>query len=417
MLAVVAGFLITLAQLEILSRPFAYCLPGHRVVLRKYVFCGAAPVSLICSVVFLAYPGLDWPERVVVLCSAFFANLTFYVAAAVAAEGIRNAVLILGFLPIIGIVATGFFNLDVLLERVVVGNVFVVSIVGVLSSVAAWRRLGREGMARSHCAMPWIGFMDIFNKERLVRYQNARPEALEKRFRRHPRPWVEPWFLSRMERYDYSGPGRYYWGALYRTSALAVSGWYNLLLPFFVLTIMFGYIGRGAGVAFVMLTAIFAIGREVPVYSTMLISGGRRRRLTTTFWLVVTDAVLLCLVALAISGLSAAFSKVMPAFSIEGKDFSFSTINYRVAIIPLILLPFASAIELVFYRRPFLLLAALIVGMYVVVFLSFGWYEDVEIFVNPAFVVGSLVAGWGVFLLVLRRICFKWCLVGGEGRI
>jgi hypothetical protein len=410
--AFLVGFLATLLQIEVLSKPFSYCLPGHRRVLRKYVFLVAAPVSIVCSMLFLAYPGLNsWP-LLLVLCSAFFANLTFCLAGAVLAEGVRGAAFVVALLPPAVLIAEGFLDLHVLLERIIIGDVFAVILVGILSGVATWLWLGRAGLARGHCAEPWMGFMDFFNKEKLVRYTYARARTVQKRFRKHPRPWVENWFLARMDKYDYTGPGRYFWGVLYSTSALAVSRWQNLPLLALVLTIMFGYIGQAVVFALIMLPAMAALGRQPPVYSTLLISGGRRRRFTTTLGLAVTDAALLCIATLIISGLSILLARFMPTFTLEGNTFGFRPIDPRVAVVPLTFLPIASTMQLIFYTRPILILTSLLLPLYMVMALGTIWREHLDFLVKPLSIVSLLVVGWGVFLLALRHICEKWCLVG-----
>ena len=409
--AFLIGFLATLLQVDVLSKPFSFCLPSHRRVLRKYVFLVAVPLSILCSTLFLVHPGLNSWQLPLVLCSASFAQLTFFLTGVVLAESIRNAGVVVGLLPFAVIVGERYFHLPMLLERIIIENGYLVILVGILSSIATWLWLGRAGLARRHCAAPWIGFMDIFDREKLIRYTYARARIKEKRFRKHPRPWVEKWFLERMERYDYRGPGRFFWGALYSTSALAVSRWQNILLSLSVFTIMFGYIGQAVVLSLIIVPAILAIARQPPVYSTMLISGGRRRRYTTTLALAVTDAALLCMGTLVISGLSIPLARFMPTFALEGRTFSFQPIDPRVAIVPLLFLPLAYTMQLVFHRMPFLLFVALIVPLYVAMFLAFAWRESVEYLVNPLSVLSSLVISWGLFLLVLRRICSKWCLV------
>ena len=410
-IAFMVGFLATLLQIEVLAKPFSYCLPGHRRIVRKCVFLIGVATNALCSMLFLTYPDLSGPQLVLVLCSAFFAGVVFYLLGAAAALGVRNAAIVFGLLPV-AIVAEEFFDLHVLLERIIIGDVFLVIFVGILSSIATWLWLGRPGLARRYCAVPWIGFLDVFNKEKLRRYANARAGVKWKKLREHPRPWVEKWFLARMAKYDYGGPGRYFWGVLYSTSALAVSRWQNIPLLALVLTIMFGYIGQAAVFALIMVTAMAAMGRQPPVYSTMLISGGRRRRFTTTLGLAVTDAALLCIATLIISGLSILLARFMPTFAIEGKTFSFRPIDPRVAIVPLIFLPFASTMQLVFHTRPILMLTSLLLPLYAAMFLAFVLREHVEHLVNPLSVVSLLVVGWGAFLLTLRHICEKWCLVG-----
>jgi len=409
--AFMVGFLATLSQIEVLAKPFSYCLPDHRRIVRKCVFLIGVATNALCSMLFLTYPDLSGPQLVLVLCSAFFAGAVFYLVGAAAALAVRNAAIVFGLLPV-ALVAEGLFDLHVLLERIIVAQPHLPISVGILGSVVMWFWLGRPGLARRYCAVPWLGFMDFFNQEKLRRYTSARAGSWQRRFSKHPRPWVEKWFLAQMDKYDYTGPGRYFWGALYSTSALAVSRWQNLLLVLPVFTIMFGYIGQAVVFALIMVPAIFAMGRQPPVYSTMLISGGRHQRFTTTLWLTVTDAALLCIGTLVVSGLSILLARFMPAFTVEGKSFSFQPIDPRVAIVPLIFLPFASTMQLVFHRMPFLLFGALLLPLYVAIFLAFGWREYVEPLVNPPFVVSLLAVSWGVYLLALRHICEKWCLVG-----
>lgn len=409
--AFMVGFLAAILQIEVLAKPFSYCLPGHRRIVRKCVFPIGVATNALCSMLFLTYPDVSGPQLVLVLCSAFFAGVVFYLVGAAAALAVRNAAIVFGLLPV-AIVAEGLFDLHVLLERIIVAQPHLPISVGILSSVVMWFWLARPGLARRYCAVPWLGFMDFFNQEKLRRYTSARAGSWQRRFSKHPRPWVEKWFLGRMDRHDYRGPGRFFWGALYYTSALAVSRWQNLPLLALVLTIMFGYIGQAAVFALIMVPAMAAMGRQPPVYSTTLISGGRRRRFTTTLGLAVTDAALLCIATLIISGLSILLARFMPTFALEGKTLSFRPLDPRVAIVPLIFLPIASTMQLIFYTRPILMLTSLLLPLYAAMFLAFVLREHVEHMVNPLSVVSLLVVGWGAFLLALWHICEKWCLVG-----
>jgi hypothetical protein len=128
--------------------------------------------------------------------------------------------------------------------------------------------------------------------------------------------------------------------------------------------------------------------------------------------LAVTDATLLCIATLIISGLSILLARFMPTFTLEGNTLSFRPIDPRVAIVPLIVLPFASTMQLVFHRMPFLQFGGVMLPVYAGMFLGIVWRERVGPLVNPLSVVSLLVVSWGVFLLTLRHICEKWCLVG-----
>jgi hypothetical protein len=115
---------------------------------------------------------------------------------------------------------------------------------------------------------------------------------------------------------------------------------------------------------------------------------------------------------LVMCGLSILLARFMPTFTLGGSTFSFQPIDPRVAIVPLIFLPFLSTMQLVFHRMPFLRFGALLLPVYMGVYLGIVWGERVEPLVNPLSVVSLLAVSWGVFLLTLRHICSKWCLVG-----
>jgi len=76
--------------IEIWTKPFSYCLPGHRAVPRKFVFSVAIVTSLLGSLLFLAYPGLYWWQPPLVTCSAFCAGLIVHWAAVAFTFSVSN---------------------------------------------------------------------------------------------------------------------------------------------------------------------------------------------------------------------------------------------------------------------------------------------------------------------------------------
>jgi hypothetical protein len=205
-LAFVVGLLFAVLPKEILSKPFSYCLPGHRKVPRKFVFCVGIVFNLFGSLLFLMYPGLNSGQLVLIVCSAFFAGLSSYLLGVWLAFGVRNSVAFIGFLPL-AFFGVGLFGLHVIIERAIVGNPFGVILVGILSSIVAWLWLGDEGRARRYCAVPWVGFFDAWNRDKLQKYRRVRTAIKWDKLKQHPSPWVETFFLGRMNRHDYVSAG------------------------------------------------------------------------------------------------------------------------------------------------------------------------------------------------------------------
>jgi uncharacterized membrane protein len=58
LLAFIIGFITASLSIEVMNKPFSYCLPGHRKTVRQFIFLIGIAVSLLGSPLFLAYPGL-----------------------------------------------------------------------------------------------------------------------------------------------------------------------------------------------------------------------------------------------------------------------------------------------------------------------------------------------------------------------
>lgn len=79
-LAFLVGMSAAMIHMEVLTKPFAFCLPGHRQAVKSFIFTVGVVANSASPMVFLFYPGLFPTERLVVLCSAFFAGWIFYSA-------------------------------------------------------------------------------------------------------------------------------------------------------------------------------------------------------------------------------------------------------------------------------------------------------------------------------------------------
>ena len=88
-LAFLIGMAAAVLQAEILTRPMAFCLPGHRLNVRTFVLRVGIVANLVAAWLFLGYPGLPFGWRVLVLWSAFSAGLGFTIVLLLMA-GIRE---------------------------------------------------------------------------------------------------------------------------------------------------------------------------------------------------------------------------------------------------------------------------------------------------------------------------------------
>ncbi len=410
-LAFVVGILLAILPIEVLSKPFSYCLPGHRKVVRKFIFSVAVVFNFLGSLLFLWYPGLNSWQLVLVACSAFSAGLIFYWLGVGLAFSIRNSAAWIGLWPFV-IFGGGFFGLHIVIERAIVGNPFGVILVGVLSSVLVWLWLGDARLARRYCGVPGIGSLDAWNRDKVQKYRQVRAAKKWDKLKKHPSPWVETFFLGRMNRYDYVSTGRYIWGGLYTAFGIALSQlsqWKEAFSGVFlalVLVCFLGYMGPGRNILFIMPGMMIAQMR-LPVYSSMLISGGRNERYRCAMTLVITTAVLVTILATIVATLSQPLAAVMPDITLRGRTFAFHAMNIELFFIPLLMIPIVFTIQLIYYRKPVVMMV-LIMLMFMLLF----WHEQFGAVINPMYIVSPVVLSWVLFLLVLRYVCMRRCLVG-----
>jgi len=410
MLAMVFGLLAAALPVEVLSRPFSFCLPGHRRIPRQFVFVVGVVLNCLGALTFLAYPGLQPEQTIPVICSAFFAGMLAYLLGAAVAFATQSSTNYSWFLPLL-IFAVQLFGLRVAMERVIVTSPLAVIIAGAFTSVVAWFWLGGDRCARRFCDVPYMGLFDVWNREKLQRYSQARAARLWPKLKGHPSPAVEEFFLRRMVASGCRGMGRYLWGALYTSFGMMLSRWPQTIFAFIFFLILAGYIGHGAWLAILIAPAALFIRMRPPVYSTMLISGGRHERFAVTLVLVAVIAV----AAAAMVGLAAALSiplaKVMPAVTLRGMVFGFQPIDARLLLGPLLVCPFVAAVQLLFFDKVVLQVLSLIILFYLVAAVAVIWRLELGVVINPLSVGLLLLLGWLVFIAVLHRVCTKWCLV------
>ena len=412
-LAFVIGLIVAVLPIEVLSKPFSYCLPGHRKVARRFVFCVGIVFNLCGSLLFFVYPSSNAGQLVLVVCSAFFAGLISYLLGVWLAFGVRNSGAFIGFLPFV-ILGGGFFGLHRIIECAIVGIPFGVILVGILSSIVAWLWLGDEGRARRYCTVPWVGFFDAWNRDKLQKYRQVRAAKKWDKLKQHPSPWVETFFLGRMNRHDYVSAGRYIWGGLYTTFGIALSQWKEAFSGLFVALVIvcfLGYMGPGKNIFFIM-PGMMVAQMRLPFYSSMLISGGRNERYHCAITLVITVAILITVMATIIAAPSLPLATIMPDITLQGRTFTFHAMDIELFFVPFLMIPIVFTIQLIFYRKPILMMW-LIMLVFVILFItSMFLHEHLSSGINPMFIIGGLVLCWGTFLLVSRYICMRRSLVG-----
>jgi len=409
--AFIVGLLAAVLQMEIMTKPFAFCLPGHRQTVRNFILIIGAVTNVLSSMLFLFYPGLALAKLPVVLCSAFSAGLIFYLGGVWLAFHSKQPMSFLGFF-VFAIFGGGILNLHIILERAIVEYPLPVILLGVLCGAATWIRLSDPSLARSNCLLPWIGFADAFNRQKIHRFNQTKAGADRwKRLKDHPRPWVEDFFISRMSRCDVFGKARFAWGALYTSFGVFISQWRGILLFATFIAIFLGYMGPRSWFALVFIPImLFSTSRPI-THSSMLTAGGRSERFCSTLVTVVAAAGLLTAFTGIIVLMSVLLATAIPDFTYYGIRFAYRAISVKALYAPLVFLPIAYAVHLIFYIRPILVVVISMLMMYLVMIVGMMPGGELAAITGPLPAASLAAFTWIVFVLVLHHIATRRCLV------
>jgi len=409
-LAFLIGLFAAMLQMEILTKPFAFCLPGHRQMVKKFIFSIGIVTNLIGSMLFLFYPNLHPLWRVLVLFSAFFAGLTFYLVSAWLTFRSRQPLALIGFL-FLPVMACQFFNLHILLEHAIVFHPLMTSALGLLCCAAMWFYSNYENLARTNCLTPWIGFAEIFNRDKLRKFQQTkRGKNLLKQLKAHPRPWIENIFIDRISRQGPLSRARFVWGGLYTSYSVLISQWRNFLALTLFLAILMGYIGLRMWIVMAFVPVMVFAKSRPALYSNMLTAGGRNERFYSTLTIVFAASGLLTVFIAIAALISIPLAAIIPDIEYHGLKFSFNVIGPKAFLAPLIFLPIAYTIHLSLYRKPVLMMIALIMLLYAIMLAGIIWHKEIAATYTPP-IAGAIAAlSWIIFVLILRRISTRCCL-------
>jgi len=411
-LASLVGMLAAVIQMEILAKPFAFCLPGHRQTVKSFIFTVGVVTNLASAALFLFYPGLFPGERLVVLCSAFFAGLIFYSAGVWLAFRLSQPAVLVGLL-VFAMLGARLLNLHGLLEQAIILYPVQVIAVGLPCLWALWIYLNDANLARRNCLRPWIGFGDAFDPERLRKFQQARGADPWKRLKDHPRPWVEDFFLGRMSRGGPFSMARFLWGSLYISFAIPISRSRNVLVLALFIAIFLGYAGPGmwAMLAFVPLLLVQAFASRQVLYSTMLTAGGRAERYASTLAVAIITAGLLVLLIGIIAAMSIPLAAVIPDIPVRGFTLAYRAVGLDAFYVPLVFLPLAWVIQLIFYRRPVLVIVMLLALIYLAMIVGITFGKELAAIAGPGTAVALAVVSWLIFASRTHRIAVRRDLV------
>jgi hypothetical protein len=363
------------------------------------------------SAIFLIYPALDFTEMILTYVSVFFIGTIFYWFGAWIVFHFPSWSNLVVFLAL-AIGAGQILNAHIIIARIITHNHFSIIIAGGLVNLLAWIHWGRNGLARQYCGRMWMWTFDMWDREKLSKYTEARLAEKQKDFPVHILPKIETFFISRI-----SGAGenlsRYIWGGFYKSFAVMLScrnGWIGALTGILLMLLFLGYISRGCNIIFI-LPIFMVLQASLHVHSHLLISGGRRERFWTALALGTAATLLITAFLMLAALITLWLEPIMPVLTLNGRHLNFKVLDINLFYMPLFVIPAALTLGLIFYKKPIMkMIVLMLLFQLIFIFLILN-PSNKQIAFTPSQITTSLLCSWAVFVSVLRYICMKCSLV------
>jgi len=411
------GVFVGNMQKGVLTKPFSFCLPGHRRIPKLFIFWIGGVVNLILGCVFLLYPGLSFPYVLMtILAGGFVGMILYFYGVCIPLLGLKRLSWGIYLLLILGAI---FFKWDKVVQNMIISWPIPTILASGLVCVWFWRLFGRDSLARRHCGRLVFGEFDSSLKAQKYRQAQADRNLTAAKAKFFER--LHEFFLRRMNRYEFLGKGRYVWGNLYMVFGRGFGTWQMTdvlascaLISFLVL--FFGFVGKGEGVnlLFVIL-ALGVLSLDLLPYRSMLFPAGRAEKYFSTLVLAVIITFLAGVLTLALTGISVLLETLLPEFGSKADLLSYHGMDIGLFYIFLLVIPIALSCAVAFPRN------IIVKIIFVVVFMQ-GWIISAGVLkqplmdvIGPVGVVGLVALCWIGFLVVLHYVCMRRSLVG-QGR-
>jgi len=410
-------FAATLAM-DVLTKPFSYCLPGHQNATRNFLFSVGLPLAFLWSLIFLFFPGLDFAETVLAHLAAFSLFTIFYWVGVLIVFKFKAWAVIVGFLPLM-IISINEFNINEFIVRTILEGPLLIIFAGILINVSAWHYWSRSDLARRYCGKSWMGLLDAWNKEKIEKNQL---DKLREKDRKKPdafriSPSVERFFIARISGAETDNLRQYIWGSLYKNFGVALSqfrrNWMRSFITILLLLCFLGYFVLIGNILF-FIPGVMVIYMNLNIHSNLLISGGRRERFWSALTLAVVTTVFATFFVISVAAFSMLLEPLLPELTIKGETFVFCALNIKLFFVPLLIIPITLTIGLILHKSPILAMFLTVISF--LALFSFNTVSQLTPAVSrdfsPAAIIMLFCVTWGIFTAVLRYITMRRCLVG-----
>lgn len=344
------GFLVGTMIVTSWSKPMAYCLPGHhRTSLR--IMYGACLIFVLGSLTTMIW----LPREVLMFRSVFVLAylslnlLAFWLGAGTASGGGQW----FGFLPTV-ILLFMIRDMHVKLEGAM-SNLFQASLVCMIcwmfTAYIVWRFRKRQTV-RDICNKPWTSMFDSMNVEKVRSLARQRQAVARKAKHSRLAEVVNQWFCLQMAQQG-AGLPRLLWAVAYHTVGRYLLAWKGIMILSLMGTLYMGYMSRVAS-PFVLVMVCFLTSQMAAATAggcALLKTDGRRQRFKIALAGSLVSQALVMVFLLGMILLSYGLAPLLPALPPDGRPTSFHTLDWRLLLLPLAIIPALGGIGLLFPKK------------------------------------------------------------------
>jgi len=406
---------------ETLTRPQTFGLPGHQETVRSVLFAIGVAQALILSLIVLAYPGLSAGATLGGMASLAFGAMTFYLLSVHAMFRLGNAAAFWG-VPVLflGLFRHVFTEVRVAIESALLFHPWANAVVLLAVGPPIWFWLGSRKLARTQCGSSFMPMQSLFDRQVTDRYGRERRLRYFDRYGRRLWRVREMRFLSKMGRLPAYSARRYSRGSLYATlgnvwpvSPLAVI---SSMVGVVVFLAILGFApspeshgGSSRANFLFILPAIVGVVTQLPIYSTLLVPGGRPERFRACLSIGVRAAGVALVLSGALYFASTAIGALIPEITVAGSALGYRSMDPGLSLVTLLLVPLLFTCQVVSPRnsqigQTVILITATVFGM-----AAPGIFQGALI----PIVAVTTVLTWCLFVGMLHDACHRGDLASG----
>jgi hypothetical protein len=402
-------------QMEILSKPFSFMLPGHRRIFRRLVFTVKAFWLLIGAILILLFFPQDMLHRV-------FGSILILAGGSLAfrlgigwADKTRQPQPTIGMM--VPVIIFGSMLADSATVEKVLFNPLVIVIIAVAGGIVTfrmWRNLGQLSLFASYCGLQSVSMFSGSNQKDLQKLRRQQFAVGVGAGAEDFLSGVEIFFLKRIEYTRHKPVASFVYGAIYQglgpglLCQLRSKGWSVIWM--FAIFLLFGYYGK-IGDFIIWTIFLFPLFlTDIHVHSTLLLTRGRSQRyIMAMSWLLFTSIKTLAIVFVCL-GLTKIIEPYMPAIHLRSLNAAFHAPDWHMWYLFAAGVPLLATLNLSFRGSTFVYMSSFIVGgaLFGLSFITNLWqWQMPGIWIAPIILIA-----WALFAAYLYRVCFTKCLSG-----